>query len=264
MDVLRTCYSTTMTFSVGGTPVPVRWYRASPFAKEFPADHCFFSLDWEDDQGPDALGEQRPPRGTWDAGMRPAALLGQGHFKGTIETFQDGLSPGEDFGTDLSCALEPGDCVCGPGPFDAPPGNEDTFPVWHLTCGGLRWAEENAFPQPPLMFTVTLYQFAAGVGIDGSFLLTFDSVSKTWKGTTVFTCSSTLPFTANIEGVLRIGGTMDLTIDVLPSGCGLGGTMTGHGPFIFFDNVLFSPSYAWDNTLPDFDSPPVNYFTFDP
>jgi hypothetical protein len=253
-----------MLFEIGGTPIPVRWYRAKDTARVFPADHCFFSLDWEDDKGSDRLGEQRPPRGTWNAGMRPAALLGDGHFRGDVEAFQEGISSPYPFGSEISSVLEPVACVCGTGPFDAPAGFEDIFPVWHIQCGGLRWAEENNFPVAPAVFNVTLWNGPPPVDIDGGFTLTFNPVSGKWEGSTVFACIGGFTFLATIIGTISVGGIMSLTITVPTSGCGAGGTMTGKGAFIFYDAGSNSPFYSWDNTLPDFNSPPVTHFTFDP
>lgn len=159
MDVIRTCYNTTMRFRLGDPPIPVRWYRAAPDALVFPGEHSCFSFDTEDEKTNDLLGEQRPPRGTWDAGMRPAALSGDGHIQGDFRSFSEGLESFASFAQGETCAIEPEDCACGLGPFDAPPSAEGGQTEWHLTCGGLRWSQIAGGIPSPCQVCVSLPDF---------------------------------------------------------------------------------------------------------
>jgi len=248
-----------MLFEIGGTPIPVRWYRATPSALAFPEPHAFFSRDWEDDKGNDRIGEQRPPRGQWDAGMRPAALKGDGLFQGTIEKFQEGVSPGEINEAVLSCALEPAPCVCGDGPFDSPPGPEELFPIWHLQCGGVRWATSTCgvlegvsvvpfgsecgsfFPDvcgiegPSLR---TLHCRLVGLVLLGEGTLQWDGVLQRWEGTF-----------AVVIGMVAYTATVRLQLPLQDDSCTLsfdGVCFTDQGSLFDFSCAPFALSAAVD------------------
>src|ERR1051325_5292021 len=75
MDLIRSCYKGKMRFRETDDPVDVTWFFASKDADVFTGPAIFRSADWEaTPYSNSGLGEQRPPRGAWRNGQRPALL----------------------------------------------------------------------------------------------------------------------------------------------------------------------------------------------
>ena len=94
MDYLRSCYTTKMRFTAGGTPVGVVWYFAPTGAKVFASRHQFASLNYSKGLFPtsdtsigEVVGATRP----WSNGANPAYYDGQ-RFGGIAGNFTSGCS----------------------------------------------------------------------------------------------------------------------------------------------------------------------------
>jgi hypothetical protein len=96
VDVLRSCYSTTMQFAADGSlPAKVQWYFTRPGAELMPFGSAFVSSNWDDDGSADVqLGENRY-RSTkpWRNGATPRRAFGQ-HFCGEEPQWQQGFLAG--------------------------------------------------------------------------------------------------------------------------------------------------------------------------
>lgn len=80
MDVVRSCYSTTMRFDSSSPTVssPVIWYFCAPGALAFPGAHSFGSANWIKGQGlPDGpIGELQAAPRPWRDGSAPIESTG--------------------------------------------------------------------------------------------------------------------------------------------------------------------------------------------
>jgi len=124
MDFLRSCYQCNMVFRDGDSPIPVKWYFASPDANAFPGWHKFGSANWVNrETSAGALGEQ-PGTRAWRDGSPPVNA-------GTGNTFAvqcasqvnpswwtEGIPSGEESGPYNANGL-PECCVTGP-PVEQP------------------------------------------------------------------------------------------------------------------------------------------------
>lgn len=263
MDLVRSSYIGAMVFSPGGPPFPVRWFRAAPNALAFPYAHSFFSYDSEDEKDNDGIGERRPPRGDWYNGMRPAALIGDGHFIGTPEQFLLGVSPGDAFAGPWSVVLEPEPCVCHGIPADAPENDLDADVAWHETCGGLRWVENVANPVIPAVFDVVLTSVAGDTDDDGRFTVTYDSLTRTWTGSTFFDCLAGHAFVVTCTVVRFSGDGLRVEFDAGSSLCGPPGQMYGFGAIVNGDNTNPDTIFPLIGYIPQIDDPTVVQFWFD-
>jgi hypothetical protein len=125
MDFLRSCYQCEMVFREGDSPIPVKWYFASPDAYAFPGWHSFPSANWRNRQTTAGeLGEQ-PGTRTWLNGA-PPPNGGTGNLfalqcTGGVdpEWFKDGIPSGEESGPYNANGL-PECCVTGPPPPEQP------------------------------------------------------------------------------------------------------------------------------------------------
>jgi hypothetical protein len=140
MDLIRSCYQVPMRLGEGDDPTLVRWFRCSADALVFPGEHCFGSMDWDEGEAC-ILGEQRPPRGVWDSGIRPARLNGTGHFVGTLEEFAQGGAK-KFRQQNVTIIREPSLPVCGKLIEAETDGQTDPQYFHEPDCGGIRWAAE--------------------------------------------------------------------------------------------------------------------------
>jgi len=103
MDMLRSCYATTMVFRTGDSPVPVLWYWCYEGALCHPSFNFGHSHNWQSrvsEEG--AIGEQPGPR-FWSAGSKPANG-GKGDqvaldcVNALASAWENGLAPGQETG----------------------------------------------------------------------------------------------------------------------------------------------------------------------
>jgi hypothetical protein len=110
MDVLRSCYSTSMQFSPGGPNVPVDWFWCPPGAKYFTNRHTFGSLVWDGGQsvGTHTIGEVPGAPRVWRNGSIPGPYPGD-HPAGPLASFVSGCSGQPDLpwsgGMPTACAV---------------------------------------------------------------------------------------------------------------------------------------------------------------
>jgi len=118
MDWLRSCYSTTMVFRTGDTPIAVQWYFADEGAQPHPLMHSFGSTNWVNRRSEaGAIGEQ-PGSKPWRDGSKPEnGGTGQGYAAACALTnpayWQTGIPPGVETGPYNEQGL-PVCCVSGP------------------------------------------------------------------------------------------------------------------------------------------------------
>ena len=152
MDYLRSCYSTDMRFSDGGSSTNVKWFFAPTGALWFTDRHRFASLnywkgDWDasDTTAGEVVGAPRP----WRDGSLPAAYDG-GRFAGTTTWADTGCTGHPDLTWGGSPAMPVG-CVFTPHPpcLSVPYANYNNVEfspdgiTWTLlpnTSGGDNWS----------------------------------------------------------------------------------------------------------------------------
>lgn len=261
MDLLRTCYESDMIFSDGGLPVHVRWFRCDRRAMPFPVPHLFGSSTLDDQPMVAEIGEVFAVPKAWANGMRPAGLDASKVIVGRLDEFSNGQVAAANVPA-VSVVNEPLQCLYPPGQVKLWFTPDDPWVYEQFTVGGVRFAPF-MFPGPPDTFTLTLWNGPPPTDADGAFFMQRVGNTDTWTGETVFNCSGGGSFTASCSVVFPLDDTAYVTIVADPSTCGSGGTITGRGAFEIYDPIANGPFYAFDNTLPDFDSPPVSYWTFD-
>lgn len=76
MDVLRSCYSTTMRFQAGNDRLsPVNWYHCPAGAQQFMAHHSFASLNWSGGSpAGNSVGEVIGAARPYSKGVNPGTL----------------------------------------------------------------------------------------------------------------------------------------------------------------------------------------------
>lgn len=119
MDLLRSCYSTTMRFEQGGPAIPIRWFFTPKGTPMLPFGHTFASRNWEDEGKllPDdgGVGEIRHAPRRWSIG-RPGANFGYRHPDGP-QSYYVGGPPGPGWTPiPLDPFTVPLDCVVTPNP----------------------------------------------------------------------------------------------------------------------------------------------------
>lgn len=113
MDILRSCYRTTMNLG-NGVATEVQWYWCDPAATAFPGLTRFGSLNWLPEPIPDSgVGEVLGARRTWCNGSYPVVPKGQAP-DGPLEDFQTGNNPAHPLLT-LDASGIPLECVPDPG-----------------------------------------------------------------------------------------------------------------------------------------------------
>jgi len=103
MDMMRSCYATTMVFRDGDEPVPVLWYFADEGALCHPSFNFGGSHNWQSrvsEAG--AIGEQPGPR-FWSNGAKPANggsgdAIAKACALEQVEEWANGLGPGQETG----------------------------------------------------------------------------------------------------------------------------------------------------------------------
>lgn len=96
VDLVRSCYRTTMRFAHGGPALPVRWYFCDPDAQLLGMETPFTSANWDPRKGEwDGLGEVVGATRTWDSGSTPTWATGQG-LCGSPDRWESGWEEGEE------------------------------------------------------------------------------------------------------------------------------------------------------------------------
>lgn len=93
MDLVRSCYVTTMSFDLAGVlTAPVRWFFTDPNAEIFPGPHLFGSRNYQtcpdEALGPGEVWNAARP---WSNGRRPPVLKGTGPVCGNLAWFFTGV-----------------------------------------------------------------------------------------------------------------------------------------------------------------------------
>lgn len=232
MDWIRSSYSTEFVFEDGGLPKGVYWFRCAKDALPFPGETLFTSLDQADFPENADIGEQRPPRGRWRDGMRPALYNGKGYFRGSLEQYAEGEQVGPLEPVECTTVTEPIPLATGPGPFQEPEDDEEALDNFIYPVLGIRWGYSNPAPGPlAIINAYFMYGFNAGSTV-GGVGATWDEDKQAWTGYTVFQDEFFDPFLVTMTVTDYGSGVALCVYEVESTPNHSGGTMTAFVPWV--------------------------------